>query len=87
MTEELLDEAAYRRLTDTAQESLIAGHCGDIEHRILSAPNADDARAVSEEACRMFREECASNLVGKALTDHVMGLYEKHWGMKTGGKS
>lgn len=80
MKEELLDEASYRRLDDSGQQSLIAAFCADIEHRIFSADTADVAKAVSEETCRTFRMECASTLVGKALTDHVAGLYEKYWG-------
>ncbi|MEX1138257.1 MAG: hypothetical protein WEB33_06020 [Bacteroidota bacterium] len=79
MIEELLDDSAYRRLAPSGQQSLIAEYCGGIEQRILSAPTADDARVISDDACRLFREECASELIRRALTDHVTGLYEKYW--------
>ncbi len=84
MKEEMFDEATYGRLNDSGQQNLISAYCADIEHRILSAGTADEAKAISEEACRTFRLECASALVGKALTDHVKGLYEKYWGNKDG---
>lgn len=80
MTEELLDETAYRRADDSGQEGLIAVYCGDIEDRISSARTADAAKLISDEACRTFRKECTSTLIGRALTDHVAGLYERYWG-------
>lgn len=79
MLEELLDEAAYKRLPVSSQEDLIAAHCADVEQRILSAPTADKAKAISEDACKTFRAECASALVGNALSDHVMRLHKKYW--------
>ena len=82
--EELLDEATYGRLDDSGQQNLIAAYCADIEHRIISAGTAEKAKAISNEACRTFRLECASALVRKALTNHVERLYEKYWGNKDG---
>jgi hypothetical protein len=79
MLEELLDEAAYKHLPVSSQEDLIAAHCSHVEQRILSAPTAVEAKAISDDACRLFREECASELIRRELTDHVMGLYKKHW--------
>jgi len=87
MTEELLDESAYKRLEPSRQKNQIAAYCGDIEQQILSASTAGEAKTISENACRTFRQECASGLIGKALTDHVTGLYEKYWGMKADGTS
>jgi len=80
MTEELGDDAAFARMSPSRQRELIASYCVDIELQIASASTASEAAALVENACREFRNECASKLVATALSAHVGELLKQYWG-------
>ncbi|GEM_PF-5330139 len=61
-------------LGDTVSKS-----CAGIEEQIRSASSREEAQGIVDQACNAFSNQCLSEILKRALTDHVDKLLTQYW--------
>jgi hypothetical protein len=82
MDEELLNDDRFPQLSQIRQSEIIARRCRGVQQLIRGAHSRTEAVRIADDACRLFADECESEIVQNALMQHVQQMVEKFWGKR-----
>ncbi|HQU74523.1 MAG: hypothetical protein KDI06_10665 [Calditrichaeota bacterium] len=74
-----LEDERFDGVKSPFDEALIREHCLDIEEKIRTAPSAEKALIIIEDACRELENLCGNDFLPTMLRRQVEDFYQRFW--------